>query len=673
MVKKGDKKETVVADTNQRVVIENVTPEINCGRFPIKRVVGERVVVEADLYADGHDALRATLLWRHEGDERWEGTPFEPLVNDRWRSEFVVGKLGRYRYTVRSWVDRFETWRRTLAKKHEAGQAVGADVDVGVQMMRETLKGAREDGAAVLESFIGQLEAAGPDLERRVALALDGELATLMADYPDLESASVYGRELEVVVDPERAVFSTWYEMFPRSCAHQPGAHGTFRDCLERLPYIAEMGFDVLYLPPIHPIGETNRRGANNRPDCDPDDVGSPWAIGSKAGGHKAIHPQLGTLEDFRELVRKAREMGMEVALDIAFQCSPDHPYVEQHPEWFLWRPDGTIQYAENPPKKYQDIYPLNFDTNGRVELWRELKSIFEYWIEQGVRTFRVDNPHTKPFRFWEWLIGDIKNSHPDVVFLSEAFTRPKVMYRLAKLGFDQSYTYFAWRNAKWELEQYMEELTQTEVNEYFRPNFWPNTPDILTEYLQAGGRGAFAVRVALAATLAASYGIYGPAFELCENTPRAPGSEEYADSEKYQLRHWDVSRPDSLGEIIARLNRIRRDVPALRRNNNLEFHYVDNDNIICYSKRNDEKSQIVVVVVNLDPHHTQSGWVSLPLEGFGLDEGRPFQMHDLFGGGRYMWNGPHNYVELDPRILPAHVFMVRRYVRSEQDFEYFL
>jgi starch synthase (maltosyl-transferring) len=476
-----------------------------------------------------------------------------------------------------------------------------------------------------------------------------------------------------VVVDRERARFGTWYEMFPRSCAADPGRYGTFRDCEARLPYIADMGFDVLYLPPIHPVGHTNRKGKNNSPAARPQEPGSPWAIGSEVGGHKAVDPELGTLQDFRRLIDKAKEHSIEIALDIAFQCSPDHPYVTEHPTWFHRRPDATIQYAENPPKKYEDTYSLDFETEDWQELWEEMKSIVLFWIEQGVRIFRVDNPHTKPFAFWEWLIDEVKRDHPEVILLSEAFTRPKIMYRLAKLGFTQSYTYFAWRNTSWELTQYFTELTQTEVRQHFRPHLWPNTPDILTEYLQSGGRPAFMARLVLAATLGANYGIYGPAFELCESRPREPGSEEYLDSEKYEIKRWDLDRPDSLKEFIARVNRIRRENPALQSDWHLSFHRVDNEQLICYSKRTEDGANVILVAVNLDPHYTQSGWVELDLEELGLDSTQPYQVHDLLGDARYLWNGPHNYVELNPHVLPAHIFRLRRRVRREQNFEYYM
>jgi starch synthase (maltosyl-transferring) len=433
------------------------------------------------------------------------------------------------------------------------------------------------------------------------------------------------------------------------------------------------LGFDVLYLPPIHPIGHTHRKGKNNAETADPGDPGSPWAIGADAGGHKAVHPDLGTPDNLQRLVERAAQYGIEVALDLAFQCSADHPYVHEHPEWFRRRPDRTVQYAENPPKKYQDIYPFDFETDAGRELWTELKSIVDFWIAQGVRIFRVDNPHTKPFAFWEWLIGEVKRAHPEVLFLSEAFTRPKVMYHLSKLGFTQSYTYFAWRNTRAELIAYFTELTQTAVREHFWPHLWTNTPDILTEYLQLGGRPAFMARLVLAATLGAGYGIYGPAFELCEHRPKEAGSEEYLDSEKYELKHWDVTRPDGLKDLIALVNRIRRDNPALHGDWSLRFHDVDNEQLICYSKRTDDAANIVLVVVNLDPHHVQAGWTDLNLEALGLDPAQPYQVLDLLTDTRYLWQGARNYVELDPRTIPAHIFRVRPRVRTEHQFEYYM
>jgi starch synthase (maltosyl-transferring) len=656
-----------------RVIIEELKPEIDGGRFPIKRVIGERVVVEADIFADGHDSISALLLYRKENDPEWTETPMEPLVNDRWRGSFVVVELGRYRYTVLAWVDQFKSWRRDLAKKSKAGQEVSVELLVGAQLITEASGRASEAKGKMMREWARTLQSTQLTEQAKVQLALSEEVLESMDKYPDRRFATTYPKELVAVVDREKACFSTWYEMFPRSCAPKPRHHGTFKDCEAHLPYFAAMGFDVLYFPPIHPIGHTHRKGRNNNPVANPDDPGTPWAIGSEKGGHKSIHPQLGSLEDFRSFVARAREYGIEIALDIAFQCSPDHPYVKEHPEWFRWRPDNTVQYAENPPKKYEDIYPFEFETSNWKQLWEELKSIVLFWIEQGVRIFRVDNPHTKPFRFWEWLIADIKKSYPDVIFLSEAFTRPKVMYQLAKLGFTQSYTYFAWRNTKRELTQYSTELTQTEVREYLRPNLWPNTPDILTEYLQFGGRSAFMARLVLAATLGVSYGIYGPAFELCENHPKEPGGEEYLDSEKYEIKNWDIARADSLKDFIARVNKVRRENPALRSNWSLRFHEVDNEQLICYSKRTDDLSNVVLVVVNLDPHHTQSGWVEFPLEELGIDPQKPYQMHDLLSDARYLWQGSRNYVELNPQIVPAHVFRMRRRVRTERDFDYYM
>jgi starch synthase (maltosyl-transferring) len=651
-----------------RVIIEGVKPEIDGGRFPIKRIVGDRVTVEADIFADGHDALSATLLFRKEEDAEWSEAPMEPLVNDRWRGEFEVLALGRYRYTIHAWIDTFQSWRDGLEKKVKAKQDVAVDLLVGAELIAEAADRAEENDQRRLRAAATALRATGAGAER----ALDPELADLMTRHPDQRGAVPYDKELVISVDRLRARFSTWYEIFPRSFGEQPGIHGSFKDCEKQLPAIKAMGFDVLYLPPVHPIGYSFRKGKNNALAAGPDDVGSPWAIGSAEGGHKSIHPQLGTLEDFKRFVLKAKENGLETALDIAFQCTPDHPYVKEHPEWFSKRPDGTIQYAENPPKKYQDIYPLNFATPAWRELWLELKSVFLFWIDQGVRVFRVDNPHTKPFAFWEWVIGEIKRDYPETIFLAEAFTRPKPMYRLAKLGFTQSYTYFAWRNTKWELMQYFTELTQTEVRDFFRPNLWPNTPDILTEYLQLGGRPAFMARLVLAATLGANYGIYGPVFELCENIPREPGSEEYLNSEKYELRRWQLDQAGNLREFIGRVNAIRHDNEALQSDRNLHFYVVDNKEIVCFSKATDDGSNLILVVVNLDPYHRQSGWVELPLEALGLQTEQPFQVHDLLTDARYLWHGARNYVELDPQSVPAHIFRVRHRIRREQDFDYF-
>lgn len=653
-----------------RVIIEGVTPEIDAGRFPIKRIVGEETVVEADVLADGHDALSCVLLYRKQGDPAWTEVPMEALGNDRWRASFKTYEMAPYTYTVVGWVDHFKTWSRDLEKRVQAGQDVSVDLLIGAELVERALQQATSTQARWLSTFAETLRAGGSEGARQ---ALSPELARLMSQYGERRFATTYDKELQVVVDRERARFGAWYELFPRSCSPVPGRHGTFKDLEQRLEYVASMGFDVLYLPPIHPIGASFRKGRNNSTVPNSNDPGSPWAIGSAQGGHKAIHPELGTLDDFRHLIAAAAQHGLELALDIAFQCSPDHPYVAEHPEWFRLRPDGTIQYAENPPKKYQDIYPFDFETEHWRELWAELKSVVQFWVDQGVHIFRVDNPHTKPFPFWEWFIAEIKRDCPEAIFLAEAFTRPKALYGLAKRGFTQSYNYFPWRNTKWELTQYLTELTQTQVREFTGPNLWTNTPDILPEYLQFGGRPAFMARFILAATLGPSYGIYGPAYELCENQPLAPGREEYLDSEKYEIRSWDLEQPDSLRELISQVNRIRRENPAFRANYNLRFHQVDNEQIIAYSKTSEDQSNEVLVVVNLDAHYKQSGFITLPLEDLGLDPRQPYQAHDLLTDARYLWHGARNYVELDPQTVPAHIFVIRRKVRTEHDFDYYL
>jgi starch synthase (maltosyl-transferring) len=656
----------------KRVVIEGVSPEIDGGDFAVKRTEGEKVVVEADIFSDSHDLLTCVLLFRKEENRLWNAAAMEPLVNDRWRGAFQVGETGRYRYTIKAWVDPFKTWRRDLRKKMDAGADISVDLLFGRELIEQAVSRADDEAAARLKQYLATLAAEDREVER-VAIALGEELAGCMEVCPEKEFVTAYDNELPVVVEREKARFSTWYEMFPRSCAGRRGDHGTFEDCERILPYVASMGFDVLYFPPIHPIGFSNRKGKNNSPAAEPGEPGSPWAIGSELGGHKAVHPDLGNLNDFRRLMQKAAEHGIEIALDLAFQCSPDHPYVREHPEWFRRRPDGTLQYAENPPKKYEDIYPIHFETDGRQELFMELKSVVLFWIEQGIRIFRVDNPHTKPFVFWEWLIREIKKDYGEVIFLSEAFTRPKVMYRLAKLGFSQSYTYFAWRNTKGEITRYFQELTGKEIREFFRPNLWPNTPDILTEFLQTGGRPGFMSRLALAATLGASYGIYGPAFELCERRPREVGGEEYLDSEKYEIKTWNLKDPLSLKDFIARVNRIRKENPALQSNETLRFHECDSDRILCFSKHTEDFSNVIFVVVNLDPHHTHGGWVHFPVEEMGLESRQGFQVHDLLSDARFLWHGSRNYLEIDPRICPAFIFRLRRRLRTERDFDYFM
>ncbi|PIQ95900.1 MAG: alpha-1,4-glucan--maltose-1-phosphate maltosyltransferase [Nitrospinae bacterium CG11_big_fil_rev_8_21_14_0_20_56_8] len=579
--------------------------------------------------------------------------------------------MGCYQYTVCAWVDHFGTWREEL-KRREDPKDIAAAALAGAQLLEESSRRAEKHDRERLLAWKKRLtQAANPEEIRNAAL--DPDLSGLMAHYPDRRHASCPDAPLRVLVDPEIARFSAWYELFPRSCTSHPGRHGTFKDCEAQLQRIADMGFNVVYFPPIHPIGRAIRKGRNNSLTPRPGDPGSPWAIGSDEGGHKAIHPDLGSLEDFRNLVGKARDLGLHIALDIAFQCSPDHPYVKEHPQWFRWHPDGTIQYAENPPKKYQDIYPFHFESEQWTELWEELKSVFLFWIGQGIHIFRVDNPHTKPFPFWEWVIGEIKREHPGAIFLSEAFTRPKLMHRLAKLGFSQSYTYFAWRNTKEELYQYLHELTKRDGREYFRPNLWPNTPDILNEFLQIGGRPAFQSRLVLAATACANYGIYGPPYETIEHRPLQQGSEEYLDSEKYQIRVWDYHCPGNLTDFISRVNWIRKENPALHRDWNLHFHSVDNPEMICYSKNTEDLKNVILVVVNLDPFHTQSGWLHLDCRVLGLDATGSYQAHDLLSDSRYLWHGSRNFVELNPGVCPAHIFLIRRRIHTEKDFEYYL
>ena len=662
------------------MIIEGITPEVDGGRFPAKRTVGDIVRVEADIFTDGHDSISAVLLYRHEDMQGWQESPMQALVNDRWAGEFTVQQLGRYRFTIHAWVDHWETWRHDLLKRIDAKSETPVDYLIGANLIEEAAARAVGQDADWLrkQAFALRAEQApalraeqAMDLRRRVAT--DESLDDMIGRYPDRRFASEADRELVIVVDPVRARFGAWYELFPRSTSPKPGGAGTLKDCEARLPYVAAMGFDVVYLPPIHPIGSAFRKGKNNSVNAAADDTGSPWAIGAAEGGHKAIDPALGTFDDFGRFMGRASELGLDVALDIAFQVSPDHPYVKDHEEWFRKRPDGSIQYAENPPKKYQDIYPFDFETPKWLELWQELKSVFLFWIEKGVRIFRVDNPHTKAFAFWEWCITELKRDFPDVLFLSEAFTRPKVMYRLAKLGFSQSYTYFPWRNAKYELTTYLTELTQPPVREFFRASQWPNTPDILTAFLQTGNRAAFMIRYLLAATLGANYGIYGPAFELLESRPVRPGSEEYLDSEKYQIRHWSLERPDSLRPLITAVNQIRHDNPALQNDWSLAFHPVSNDQLLCFSKRSQDGANLIVTIINLDPNSTQGGFVELPLDRLEVEEDRPYVVRDLLTGASYTWAGRRNYVELNPFRAIGHILTLQPRLRAESTLDYFL
>lgn len=641
------------------VVIDNVQPLINCGRWPIKRVVGEDLTVEADIFKDGHDVVAAVLKWRVVGKRTWRETPMAFVDNDRWRGVCTLYDQAVHEYTVEAWTDKFRSWQQEFAKKFEGGVAdLSSEALEGAAIVKAAASRARNQADSMrLREFADQI-ATGAN-SQVFAITQSGELEVLMATYPDRADATQYEPLAQVVVDRPAAMFAAWYEFFPRSAEGRGDRGSTFRDCLPRVDDAKAMGFDVLYFPPIHPIGETNRKGRNNSVTSEPGDPGVPWAIGSQAGGHKAVEPSLGTLEDFDWLQKEVRKRGMEIALDFAINCSPDHPYVKEHPEWFYKRPDGTIKYAENPPKKYEDIYPINFRCENWRELWAEMKSIVLFWAERGVRIFRVDNPHTKPVAFWEYLIKGVREKYPDTIFLSEAFTRPKMMRALAKAGFTQSYTYFTWRNSKQELIEYFTELTQTKMSEYFRPNLWPNTPDILSPVLQEGGRPAFMIRVLLAATLSPLYGIYS-GYELCENQA-LPGREEYLDSEKYQFKERDWNAPGNIKDWITRINRIRKQNRALQMYTNLRFYPADNDAILFYGKMTPARDNIILVVVNLDPFRKQTSFVDVPVEEFGHMATDEYQVHDLLNDARYTWRGRRNYIELEPEVQPAHVFLVHR------------
>ena len=687
-----------------RVVIEEITPQVNSGRYPVSRVLGDEIVISAAIFADGHDHTAARLLYKHSSEKRFQTASMTATNNDLWEGSFKADELGFWSFTIEGWIDHFDTWTSDLKKRlatqtkpiHVELNALDPDQkrsdpdtisDIGTQDIPLALR----SGAILLEQAAKR--ARGADAKKILAASqtlttladrkdayyewpLPEGIEALVARYPDLTNATRYEKELPIRVDRVRARFSAWYELFPRSTASEPGKHGTFKDVENQLPEIAAMGFDILYMPPIHPIGQAYRKGPNNSTTAKPGDHGSPWAIGDKAaanpavkgddGGHKSLHPELGTFEDFDELVAAAKTHGLELALDVAFQCSPDHPWVKEHPDWFIIRPDGSIQYAENPPKKYQDIYPLNFESPDWRGLWDELYSVFEFWIKRGVYVFRVDNPHTKALPFWEWCLNTLQAKYPAVIFLAEAFTRPHVMYSLAKGGFTQSYTYFTWRTEAAELQEYLEEITKPPVSEFFQPNFWPNTPDILHKSLQEGGRPAFMQRLILAATLTANYGIYGPAYELGENIPAKPAagkteSEEYMDSEKYEIRQRDRNAPGSLVPLIARLNQIRRSNPALQSNQSLQFHTAENAKVICYSKATPDFENVVLIAVNLDPFNEQGSWIVLDLETIGVESDQSFTVEDLLDGAQYQWRGKRNYVALKPDTQPAHIFRIIR------------
>jgi starch synthase (maltosyl-transferring) len=652
-----------------RVVIEHVSPEIDAGKFPTKRVVGETVRVSASVHTDGHNALKAVLLYKFSTDQKWRETDMTSVGAgmDLYAAEFEVEQLGTYEYTLEAWIDKFGNWRRDTSKKIAAGQDVAVEIIEGQQIFDGAIANAAGADLTELQRYATMLNQSV--MTQHSPLFIDDALADLMTQYADRGRVMKYDRVLEVLVEPDYALYGAWYELFPRSCTDDAARHGTFKDVVNTLPYVQELGFDILYLPPIHPIGVTKRKGRNNSLVAKEGDPGSPWAIGATEGGHRSVHPQLGTLADFDALVKAAAERNIRIALDIAFQCSPDHPWVKEHPEWFYHRPDGTIKYAENPPKKYEDIYPIDFEGENWEGLWEELTDVIRFWIGHGVNIFRIDNPHTKPYLFWKYLIAEIKREAPQAVFLAEAFSRPKVMMQLAKCGFSQSYTYFTWRTSKWELMEYLEELTATEAVEYFRPNFFANTPDILPDNLQHGGRNSFMIRATLASMLSATWGIYGPAYELCVSDA-IPGKEEYLYSEKYEIKKWDLEDPNSIREYIGRLNEIRAEHTALHNNRSLRFLEIANKDMIAFCKSDKHDNDLIIVVVNLDPYNPQSGYLNLPLREFGIDDN--FQVHDLLTNRRYNWSGESNLVSLTPGV-PGYIFRLRKRLRREQDFDYFM
>jgi starch synthase (maltosyl-transferring) len=684
-------------DASRKIVIEAVEPELDCGRYPVKREAGDTVTVLADIFKEGHDAISAAIRYRHEDEARWREAPMKFWDNDRWTGSFTVTRIGRWHFTVIAWTDWFGTWQSDLRKKYDAGQNVTLELFEGAELVAVAAAEAAGSDAERLNAFLVEilgdetgevthlhagaefdavaatLESAAGDrtLADRVAAALDPGLLALMCANPIRGDLTEHAPLLPVQVDRVAARFAAWYELFPRSMSDDPARHGTFRDVIAKLPYVQEMGFDVLYFPPIHPIGLQFRKGKNNTLGAGEDQPGSPYAIGGRAGGHRDVHPELGTLEDFRALVEAAREHGLELALDFAIQVSPDHPYAADHPGWFYVRPDGTIKYAENPPKKYQDIYPLDFYGDDWEAQWREWRDVVVHWVRQGVKIFRVDNPHTKPVQFWEWMIREVQRDHPDVIFLAEAFTRPKMMKVLAKAGFTQSYSYFTWRNFKGELVEYFTELTRSGMQEYYRANLFPNTPDILPEFLQRGGRPAFMIRAILAATLSSVYGIYS-GFELCENQALAPGKEEYLNSEKYEIKAWDWERPGNIRPLVTRLNLVRRQNPALHEYDNLSFYPADSDDILFYGKMTEDRTSMVFVAVNLDPFQAHETMLHFPLGEMGIGWGDPWEVEELLTGERHFWHGADQWVRLDPDA-PGRIYRVRAWRSSETGFDYFM
>jgi starch synthase (maltosyl-transferring) len=642
----------------KRVVITNVSPRVEEGRYPAKAVINEQIEISADVFSDGHDEIAVSACIRHASDgNSWTEVPMQFMINDFWKTPYKLYKQGFYEFKIIAWVDHYTTWKKGLKKKFDAGQDIGVELQIGAELLNDAAQQNKKEGAKLKAwaKHLLELEA-----EQSVSLAYNNDISAAMYKHRSADSITEYPTIYTIDVERKKAGFSSWYELFPRSASATPGSHGNFKDVIKLLPRVFNMGFDVLYFPPIHPIGEINRKGKNNSLTATETDPGSPWAIGNRLGGHKAIHPQLGTLADFKELLKEANSYGIDIAMDIAYQCAPDHPYVKEHPQWFKWRPDGTVQYAENPPKRYEDILPFNFETEDWENLWQELKSVIDYWVEAGVRVFRIDNPHTKSFGFWQWMIAEVRKQTPDVIFLAEAFTRPRVMERLAKAGFTQSYTYFTWRNTKQEIEQYMTELTQSEMRYYFRPNFWPNTPDILPPALINGGENAHIMRLILAATLSSNYGLYGPVYEYGINEPHCT-KEEYVDNEKYEIKQWDWSQYTRIGEIITRVNRLRKDNAALQSTWNIEFASTSNDQIIAYIKTDAETGNKLIIVVNLDVFNTQGAHIKLPLDKLNIRHDQPYQVNDLLSGCKYQWIGDYNYVQLNPYQMPAHIFKIEK------------
>lgn len=641
----------------QRVILKNINPQVDHNQFPVKRSIGEPIEVTASIFSDSHDLLRAFVRYRKVGGRQWKEVAMTSYMNDHWAATFIPDSLGFYEFTVYGYVDHYASWQHGLSKKYEAGQDLSVEMLIGAEILETIAKNCEGNDQLRLYDIANRFRNTF-DTDGAVATATSEDTLKLVTKHYDRSNATHYPTIISVEVERKKALFSTWYEFFPRSTSRERGKHGTFQTSIDILPRIAEMGFDVVYLPPIHPIGKKHRKGLNNALTANPGDPGSCWAIGSDEGGHKSIHPELGTLQDFQDFIRKADEHDIEVAMDIAFQCAPDHPYVEEHPQWFKWRPDGTVQYAENPPKKYQDILPINFETEDWQNLWQGLKSVITYWIDQGIKIFRVDNPHTKSFKFWEWCIKEIRTEYPEVIFLAEAFTRPRIMEWLAKIGFNQSYTYFTWRQNPYELREYMLELTKGPMRDYFRPNFWPNTPDILTPDLVHGGEPAHIMRLILAATLSSNYGMYGPVYEFGINTPY-PGKEEYLDSEKYEVKHWDWEAETRIREIITIINRVRKQNPALQSTANVVFAEIQNDQMIAYAKKDQASGNIMFMVVNMDAYNSQSAHVKMPMYELGLDFNKPYIVEDQISGAQYTWHGEWNYVELNPYQIPGHVFKV--------------